>query len=293
MLFLLPRAHLRLTGSDRVRYLNGQITQNILFLSTDRSLPACITDAKGRLQAELWVAASPDALLIDTASELSEFLLARLDKYLISDDAVVQPDPDTVLLHSLVDPETLPLLAPFVRRSAARLGIPGWDIRLNRSLWAHLEAPLAPLLESGETWESLRVFHGIPVWGKELDSRVLPPEAGLDLTHIDYHKGCYIGQEVLSRIKSVGRVNRKLIPWRLGSFLLPPAGSPFYLSNPQTTPGAQEVGSLTSSSMTPEGPRALGYLKHGISAPVFFLASGEEIFPLSLETTFPSKAPFS
>ena len=58
--------------------------------------------------------------------------------------------------------------------------------------------------------ETLRIEAGVPRWGAELNEDTLPPEAGLDRAAIDYHKGCYIGQEVISRIKSVGHVNRSL-----------------------------------------------------------------------------------
>src|SRR5690606_15370293 len=63
---------------------------------------------------------------------------------------------------------------------------------------------------SNDDAETLRIRHRVPAWGKELVPGILPPEAGLDRNAISYHKGCYIGQEVLSRIKSAGKVNRRL-----------------------------------------------------------------------------------
>ena len=59
--------------------------------------------------------------------------------------------------------------------------------------------------------ERERIVQGIPRWGSEITAGMLPPEAGLDVTDISYNKGCYIGQEVISRIKSAGKVNRYLV----------------------------------------------------------------------------------
>ena len=108
--------------------------------------------------------------------------------------------------------------------------------------------------------------------GAELDENTLPPEAGLERTHIDYHKGCYIGQEVISRLKSVGHVNRTLHRFSgrtSGAEAIPCWGTPFL-----TEDGA-EAGVLTS--VVPlEGAdfAALGYVKRGVEAPRFITAGG-------------------
>lgn len=279
-LFVLPRAHFKLTGPDRLRYLHGQVTQNLRSLTPGISLPACITDAKGKLQAEIWVSSGEECLLLDTHPELAESLALRLEKYMIADDCVLEPSSDTVLLHSLSDPAALPALASLASSSAPRLGRPGWDIRIPSSLWNSLSRDFSALLGSDAQWESLRILHGIPVWGRELTPQTLPPEAGLDRTHVDYHKGCYIGQEVLSRIKSAGRVNRKLFKWKLSAAALPEPGTPILLSAPLSQPPS-EAGHITSAAQTSEGPRALGFIKTQFEHSSFVLPSGEEILPLS------------
>src|SRR6202008_642685 len=88
----------------------------------------------------------------------------------------------------------------------------GWDLRLPREDFASAREQLfaGRVVIDAALAETLRIEAGIPRWGHELDENTLPPEAGLDLTHIDYHKGCYIGQEVISRLRSVGHVNRQL-----------------------------------------------------------------------------------
>jgi folate-binding protein YgfZ len=117
---------------------------------------------------------------------------------------------------------------------------------------------------SPEDIENLRIERGIPRWGGELDENTLPPEAGLDRTHIDYHKGCYIGQEVISRIKSIGHVNR-----RLAGFVSTTGARLDSESSivPAASPDGEPCGVLTSAgwSFALEKPVALGYLRR--SAP--------------------------
>ncbi len=282
-MFLLPlRAHLRITGPDRIRYLNGQLTQNLRTLLPGHTVPSCVTDAKGRLQAEVFVAATEDALLVDAPLELEESLHARLEKYLIADDVHISPDPDVRLIHVLTDSPSHPaVLDPFPRYKACRLGLPGWDIRISREAWDVLGQVLGKQSASEKDWESMRVLNGIPAWGKELEPNMLPPEAGLDRTHIAYHKGCYIGQEILSRIKSAGRLHRKLLRWQLSSPTLPSPGAPLYPQDSDRRPGS-EAGTLTSVANTSEGPRGLGYVKTSFSQNRFVLETGEEILALPL-----------
>src|SRR5580692_6386273 len=86
---LSDRAKFRLTGADRVRYLNGQVTANILRLPEGEAVPACVTTAKGRLCGEIFVSALSDALLIDAEPSLREPLFERLERYIVADDAVL------------------------------------------------------------------------------------------------------------------------------------------------------------------------------------------------------------
>jgi tRNA-modifying protein YgfZ len=99
--------------------------------------------------------------------------------------------------------------------------------------------------------EAERIEKGIPKWGAELKEGMLPPEAGLDATDISYNKGCYIGQEVISRIKSAGKVNR-----RLTKFVFEGEG----ITGGITDPDGKVCGEVTSVS----GNLGLGYLKRGV-----------------------------
>jgi folate-binding protein YgfZ len=115
--------------------------------------------------------------------------------------------------------------------------------------------------------EVIGIERGIPKWGAELTEETLPPEAGIDRTHIDYNRGCYPGQEVISRLKSIGRVNRLL-----HGFAAP--GSESLVSGMKILSAeGREIGSLTSASQLPgeESSVALGYLPRGSGEPLFAL----------------------
>ncbi len=233
---LSSQVRLRLSGPDAVRYLNGQVTQDVRKLVPGLALPACVTNHKGKLEA--WVHLSLDptgALLISGPEDLSGFLPLRLEKYLIADDCVLEEITDSTALVHFTGPAAslTPLLAEGERPAAVpRFGCPGFDLwtTANRlPFWLGAFPALSP-----EDQSCLEVIHGIPAWGAELTPDLLPPEAGLDATAIDYHKGCYIGQEVISRIRSVGRVNRLLT--RLIQTTGPAMVEPGFVLRPAPTP---------------------------------------------------------
>ena len=255
------RVKLALTGADRVRYLNGQVSANVPALRTGQTAPACVTTAKGRLCAEIVITATPDALLIDADATLSETLPARLERYIVADDVTLaELSADTRLLHFIgARPAALEVHA------ARRFGREGWDF------WTNAETAAQHLVLDEALLETLRIEAGIPRWGRELDEHTLPPEAGLDRTHIDYQKGCYVGQEVISRLKSVGHVNRRLTGF------ISTSGTPLNPGSAITHAGdpATPLGTVTSAawSFALERPIALGYLKR--AAPAGDLIAGE------------------
>ena len=252
------RVKLRLTGADRVRFLNGQITANVVRLTSGAARPACVTTAKGRLCADIFVHATADALLVDADAAVRETLLPRFERYIISDDVTLVDVSDEMRLVHLVGPAAE---RPGV--NANRFGRPGLDLWLGSAefgkVWDELSAMFCVLDES--LCESLRIEAGIPRWGRELDENTLPPEAGLERTHIDYDKGCYIGQEVISRLKSIGHVNRRLVGFTASEEPALAAGMRLFPPDE----GSAEIGVLTSAtwSFALEKPAALGYLKRG------------------------------
>jgi folate-binding protein YgfZ len=261
---LSDRTKLRLTGADRVRFLNGQVTADVRKLASDRALPACITTARGKLCAEVMITARNDALLIDADASLRESLAARLERYIVADDVALEDITESMaLVHLLLTTGTG--LASFSSKTlvhSRRFGGEGYDFFGPRGEAHEILSGGPFVVLDAALCEMLCLEAGVPRWGRELTEDTLPPEAGLDRTHIDYHKGCYIGQEVISRIKSVGHVNRELTGFLSDHRAPLVAGSAIF---PSEESDARPVGTITSAawSFALERPIALGYLKRG------------------------------
>ena len=200
---------LEFRGPDAVRFLNGQLTQDVRRVAGGKiSLPSCVTDAKGRLQFRVTVTETGDGTLwIAGLAGRAEDLEARLTRYLIADDVEFGDLSGKYELHHFTG---LMQESPsgVVARESDRFGLAGtdWWIPVGQTV----EFPAGVELLEGDALEALRISNGVLAWGIELLEGMLPPEALLEETDISYHKGCYIGQEVISRIKSAGKVNRRL-----------------------------------------------------------------------------------
>ncbi len=277
---LASRVKLLFKGSDRVRYLNGQVTANVAAARVPGVLPACVATAKGKLCADVFLSLGPSAILVDADATLADTLPARMERYIIADDVTVEDATATIaIVHILgIAPAALPAEIRDALLPSNRYGIPGfdWHPPFRKDLapaWAQLAAQF-PVL-SDELLELIRIEHGVPRWGFELGENTLPAEAGLDRSHVNFHKGCYIGQEVISRIKSVGHVNRELCGF------LSPDGTPLVRGArlfSADEPG-KNLGQLTSTafSFTLDRAIALGYLRRG--APTEGLLAASDAAP--------------
>ncbi len=277
---LTNRTQLLFSGPDRLRYLNGQVTQDLRKLSTDHALPACVTTAKGRLQADVWISDLGGALLVDAHPAVAESLLARLERYIVADDVSIEDQTSTHTLFHCLDkpslPSTIVHTAPI---QSSRLGVPGWDLRVQTADRAAVKLVLESGDDSCADWELLRISNGVAAWGFELSEDSLPPEALLDRTHIDYHKGCYIGQEVLSRVKSIGHVNRRLVLLSANAAADSKGCQLFEPSN-SSRDSAHSIGVITSITHSNQGSFALAYLKRG-SEPATVLSQNQTLFKVS------------
>ncbi len=275
---LASRVKLLFTGTDRIRYINGQVTANVASAKVPSVIPACVTTAKGKLCADVFVSLGPSGVMVDADPSLAESLPPRLERYIIADDVQMEDVTDLIAIVHLLGMK-LEELPEQVRARAIpnhRYGVPGWDFfppfrKELPPIWDTLAAKF-PVL-SDELLEVIRIEQGVPRWGAELGEDVLPPEAKLDATHIDFHKGCYIGQEVISRIKSVGRVNRELRGFiaEEGAAIAPGARI-IAAAEPD-----KEVGHLTSSTLSfaLDRPIALGYFRRGAPETDLLAITGE------------------
>lgn len=250
-------ALLEFRGPDAVRFLNGQLTQDVRLLSGGKiSLPSCVTDAKGRLQFRVWVTESPEGnLWVEGSAGSVEALEARLTRYLIADDVEVSDLTGKYKLIHLTGQAANPPDGVFTRASR-RFGVDGCDCWI--PMGVEIPTPGIPEI-SGDELEAFRITNGVPLWGRELTDGLLPPEAGLDASDISYQKGCYIGQEVISRIKSAGKINKRLARMEIEDGL--PAADARLVDEE-----GRDAGALTSVSPVEKRGRhmALGYLKRGV-----------------------------
>ena len=246
---LSPRALWRLSGPDATRYLNGQVTNDITRLADGHACYAAVCTAKGRMEGDVSIALHKGEFYLEADPGLRESLGARLDKYLIADDAAFEDISDLWSLRHIFGAASPPAPEAGFVVEYPRFGLPGHDV------WEANTPDINGSTVDADVVETLRLEHGIPRWGAELTATTLPPEAGPRmLAAISYTKGCYVGQETIARLKSVGHVNRSLVFLRSDTAAFPAVGS-------KLTQGDREVGLVTSSGYSPRLERgiALGY----------------------------------
>jgi folate-binding protein YgfZ len=260
------RATLRVTGNDRLRFLNGQITNDARKAGEAVAVEACVLNAKGKINAHIFVSAAPEWFWIDVDPELREALPARLERYVIADDVQIEDVTDRWSIFHVLS-RTEPSLNDCRIVSARRFVEPGWDIWADTTVHDDVSQQLLStfdLVDSAAA-EIMRVEQGIPRWGRELTDEIIPIEANLEERAVDYEKGCYIGQEVISRIKMSGQTNKRLcglislddIPLQTGMRLA------------STTEKGKQAGWITSATRSKkiEKEIALGYVKRGFNNP--------------------------
>jgi tRNA-modifying protein YgfZ len=259
------RTKLRVTGNDRLRFLNGQITNDVRKATESAAIEACVLNTKGKVNAHVFVSAVSDCLWVDAAPELRELLFARLERYVIADDVQIEDVTDRLSIFHVLS-RAAPDVADCQRiLSARRFAESGWDIWTDSALHHAVSEQLCSIFSFFDpaSAEILRIEQGIPKWGRELTEEIIPIEANLEERTIDYEKGCYIGQEVISRIKMSGQTNKRLrglislqgTPLRAGMKL---AG---------TAANGGQAGWITSVTRSERLGReiALGFVKRGFN----------------------------
>jgi len=261
---LSDRAKFRITGMDRLRFLNGQITNDLRKASETSAIEGCVLNAKGKTDAHIFVSASGESFLVDAAADLRETLKVRLERYVIADDVQIEDVTDQFSLFHVLSQQP-PALESGRTVSVRRFAEPGWDTWVEAAQHGALlqELSLRWTLRDSDAAEVMRIEQGIPRSGRELTQEIIPIEANLEQRTIDYQKGCYIGQEVISRIKMSGQTNKRLcglisvdnIPLQPGMKLVSPS-----------VPG-KDVGWITSATRSEIIGKeiALGYVKRGFN----------------------------
>jgi folate-binding protein YgfZ len=261
------------TGEDRFRWLNGMVTNSVNDLASMTGAWNLVLNAQGRIQGELYLWRNQDALELEIAADQIDKLLAHFDRFIIMDDVeLVRQQGQTAL--GLSGPRAADVLA--------KLGLPvlaeplsfretfwnGKSLRLVRgygllvdhyqlwidtpetcSLWGALREAGAVAV-GVEAQEALRIAEAIPTYGIDMVERDLPQETD-QMRALHFAKGCYLGQEIVERIRSRGSVHRHLrqMQWE-GP--LPVPGVELHFEN---AAGADAVaGTITSAVELPLGP---------------------------------------
>ena len=262
---LSARAKFRITGTDRFRFLNGQITNDLRKATETVAMEACVLNAKGKMDAHIFVGALGESFLVDAETGVREKLRARLERYIIADDVEIQDVTNQFSLFHVLSPES-PTAKDSRLVSARRFTEQGCDIWSDRAhhdaLLQQLSSTFAPLDSAAAN--IMRIEQGIPQWGSELTEEIIPIEANLEQRTIDYQKGCYIGQEVISRIKMSGQTNKRLCG------LIPLDNVPLQPTMKLAAPSIEgkEVGWITSATHSERMGKeiALGYVKRGFNS---------------------------
>lgn len=182
------RAFVRVAGPDAQDYLQRMVSNDVEALEIGGACPALLLTAKARVIAPVvvWRRGEEDFLVL-TEPELGEPVRALLARMRLRAQCEVEPEEHT---------------------SAYVFGGEGIPTDLPGAVEV-LDAGLEPTLDEEEL-ERRRIEAGVPRWGREIDDRILPAEAGLDATHVSFSKGCYPGQEPVARLHYRGHPNRTL-----------------------------------------------------------------------------------
>jgi folate-binding protein YgfZ len=286
------RGRLSLTGSDRLRWLNGMVTNNIRDLAAGRGVYAFLLNPQGHILGDMFVFNEGETLLVETDRSQVEKIVATFDHYIIMDDVVVTNISEQRTALGVAGPESRALLI------AARMQVPELQllqavtlkcdcdcgcvectiVRGEDAAYESYEIWLDPkdvynlwrvLLKAGatavgcEALEMQRIVNGIPLYGADIRERDLPQETE-QMRALSFSKGCYVGQEIVERIRSRGSVHRKFT-----AFLI--EGEAAIASGTKIIAGEKEVGEITSSALVPtsNGERivALGYIRRELGVP--------------------------
>jgi folate-binding protein YgfZ len=282
------RAKISLTGADRVRWLNGMVTNNIRDLAADRGVYAFLLNPQGHILGDLYSYNRGDSILIDTDRSQLEKILATFDHYIIMDDVEVKNLSDELTALGITGPKARAVLSkagiavperqPLQAVEATCDCVKCTVVRGQDSETESYELWLLPS-EVRKTWDALlaagaspvgfeaielqRIVCGVPLYGVDIRERDLPQETEQERA-LNFNKGCYVGQEIIERIRSRGAVHRKFSGFIADGVAAIPPGN-------KIVAGEKEVGEITSvAALDLRGVKktvALGYLRREVSTP--------------------------
>ena len=267
------RGAIRATGGDRLRFLNGMLSNEVEALGAHESCYATLLDRKGHVLSDLFVLNLGEPILLDTAAGTGDEVFAVLDRHVVADDVELENLSAAWGQSSFEGPGARDWLAEqgWPRPEPGHLEIDetgrvwlGWGALSDagvRVLGPRDSLPGPgdglPQLDAAAA-EILRVEWFRPRYGVDVGPRNFPLEARMEAAISDT-KDCYIGQEIIARLVARGAVNR---------FLVQLATDEPVSVGDEIRSGSTRVGSVTSVAVSPErGPLALGYVRRAESEP--------------------------
>jgi len=279
---LSSRGRIRVTGSEAVMFLNGLVTNDMKTLDANHWMPAVFPNVQGRILAAVRIARTADGFLIDTESATHDRVLNMIARFTLAGDFKVTDLTDSTSMVTVQGKSAKEIVgkilgdAPVAHRNetletewreqsltllrATHTAEDGFDLiaptENATALWDMLvEAGAHPT--GYDVFEKLRIEAGIPRFGRDMDESNVVTESNLD-DAISYTKGCYLGQEIIVRIKHRGHVAKKLTGLVFEKETGVDAGAAV-----QSEAGA-EIGRVTSATFSPSLDRtlSLAYLKY-------------------------------
>jgi tRNA-modifying protein YgfZ len=264
---------LRITGADALDLLNRLTTNKLEALPPGTARGTVVTNGNGRVVDLLHLAALPDALLCLTSPGRAKTVIDWLDTYTFGEDITVEDITDATAQFALSGPDAAAVLAKagveaiaalepdsVAQQAVARANVVVWRTLPGGSdgFFVIVDAATAGPVREGllaagavsvseATWDAYRIANGFPVYGAEFDESANPLEARLHGV-ISEDKGCYTGQEVIARLLTYRKVQRRLMSVDLSAAAAP--GTPL-------TSGGDKAGTLTSTAVLPDG-RCIG-----------------------------------
>jgi folate-binding protein YgfZ len=286
------RGQIELSGPDRAAFLHNLCTSDVKGLLSGEGCEAFFTNLQGKTIGHGYIFAAAESLLIELAGGQTERLLAHLDRYLIMEKVTLRQRRDTeeLLLAGAGAAEFLAKLgigelpaerlahmdAQLLGHSVriCRVDFTGpYDLLLNTSS-EEVASLREQLCQAGATpcsldaFEMARIERGTPIYGQDISDKNFPQELARDKLAISFTKGCYLGQETVARIDSMGHVNQTLCGLRFSSESVPQPGLELKAAD-------KAVGHVTSAAFSPRlgGPLALGYVRREHKQPETLLES--------------------
>jgi aminomethyltransferase len=243
---LSARGRIVARGRDRARLLHNLTSNDIKNLKPGESCYAFLLSPQGRIQADLWVHSFEDHLLLDSEPELREKVHQHIKRYIIADQVGLEDVTDRTACIGVEGAKAGDPPPGLVARAVSETGQPGYRIFCAASERAQVIARLEAEGVTPATLDDARIVrieNGRPRYGEDITDTSLPQETQ-QMHAISFTKGCYLGQEIVERIRARGHVNRKLV--RLEFDGPPPEGA-----------------EITSSVVSPETGKtiALAYVR--------------------------------